>query len=180
MQFPSQADLLKAASLSRSEQMQQMVDVLKPYAAKSGGFADVVSNLQMLWAQVSMANDRPRILICYNGQKIRGDFSVAASNHRVDRQWIVAVTRGKGWSANRGDSVYKTVGNNDPFLDVVSEVTTLIRCMIGISGEFPVDYKGDSPMSSGNKALDSYAIEFSTANDEPAILLTNPNQPTSP
>jgi hypothetical protein len=131
----------------------------------------------MLWMQASMANDRPRILICYNGEKSRGEFSVAAANHRVDRQWIVAVTRGRGWNVKRGDSLYKTVGNADPFYDVIEEVRDLIRCMVGISEEFPVDYKGMSPMSSGNNALDSYAIEFSTANDEPAILLTNPNAP---
>ena len=166
-----------ASPPSISQQTQQIVDVLKPYAQKSGGFADMVSNLQMLWAQASMANDRPRILICYNGESIRGDFSVASANHRVDRQWIVAVTRGRGWSANRGDSLYKTVGNADPFLDIVEEVRELIRTMIGVSEEFPVDYKRVSPMSSGNKALDSYAIEFSTANDIPGIQLTNPSQP---
>ena len=160
---------------SISTQASQIRAVLSPYAAKSGGAAEVVSNLQMLWMQASMANDRPRILICYNGEKSRGEFSVAAANHRVDRQWIVAVTRGRGWNANRGDSLYKTVGNADPFYDVIEEVRELIRSMIGISEEFPVDYKGMSPMSSGNKALDSYAIEFSTSNDEPQILLTNPN-----
>lgn len=159
---------------SISVQCQQIVDVLKPYATKSGGFADMASNLRDLWAQTSMASDRPRILVCYNGENIRGDFSVAAFNHRVDRQWIVAVTRGRGWNANRGDSLYKTAGNADPFLDVVEEVRELIRTMIGISEEFPLDYKRISPMTSGNKALDSYAIEFSTANDIPAVLLQQP------
>ena len=88
------------ALLSISQQAQQLSDVLLPYAAKSGGDAQIVSNLQMLWMQASMANDRPRILICYNGEQSRGEFSVAAANHRVDRQWIVAVTRGRGWSAS--------------------------------------------------------------------------------
>ena len=176
LKYMPPAGLVKPPAISA--QCQQIVDVLKPYATKSGGFADMVSNLQMLWAQASMADDRPRILVCYNGENLRGDFSVASFNHRVDRQWIVAVTRGRGWSANRGDSLYKTVGNADPFYDVVEEVRELIRTMIGISEEFPLDYKRISPMSSGNKALDSYAIEFSTANDVPAIVFNNPNSPT--
>ena len=166
------------APVSISNQAQQIVDVLNPYATKSGGVAVTVSNLQMLWAQASMASDRPRILICYNGETSRGDFSVANVNHRVDRTWVVAVTRGRGWNADRGSSLYKTVGNADPFYDVVEEVRELLRCMIGISEEFPIDYKRVSPMSSGNKALDSYAIEFSCAVDIPAIRLTNPNPPS--
>ena len=177
MAFISQSPAGLAQPPSISQQAQQIVDLLKPYAQKSGGFADVVSNLQMLWAQASMANDRPRILVCYNGEQIRGDFAVAAFNHRVDRQWIVAITRGRGWNINRGDSLYKTAGNADPFYDVVEEVRELIRTMVGISEEWPLDYKRLSPMASGNKALDSYAIEFSTANDIPGITLTNPNPP---
>jgi len=180
MQFPNQNDLLQAAILPVSAQLSQLKQVLSDYAMKAGGTAVVVSNLQMLWEQSSMANDRPRILICWNGENRRGDFSVASVNHRVDRKFIVAVTRGKGWGSERGASVYKTVGDADPFADVVSEVRDLIRCMVGISGEFPIDYVGTSPMTSGNKSLDSYGIEFTTANDNPEILMTNPNAPTSP
>lgn len=162
---------------SISAQATQIAALLQPYAKKSGGDAQIVSNLKMLWMQAGMANDRPRILICYNGESIRGEFAVAAFNHRVDRQWVVAVTRGRGWNATRGTSLYKTVGNADPFYDVVEEVRELIRTMTGVSEEFPVDFKRISPMSSENKALDSYAIEFSTSNDIPGILLTNPNSP---
>jgi hypothetical protein len=116
--------------------------------------------------------------VCYNGENSRGDFSVANRLHRVDRQWIVAVTRGRGWSSNRGDSLYKTVGNSDPLYDVVEEVRELLRCMIGISEEFPIDFKRISPMNAVNKALDAYAIEFSTANDIPAII-PSPNNPVT-
>lgn len=159
------------APISISQQASNILAVLQPYAQASGGTAEVVSNLQMLWLQASMATDRPRILVCYNGETSRGDFSVANVNHRVDRQWIVAVTRGRGWNSNRGDSLYKTVGTVDPFYDVVEEVRELLRTKSDISEEFPIDYKRISPMISGNKALDSYGIEFSVASDIPTIYL---------
>ena len=163
---------------SISEQADQIRTLLDEYAKTAGGTAEVVSNVQMLWNQASMDTVKPRILIVYNGEIARGEFAVASFNHRVDRQWIVAVTRGRGWSANRGDSLYKSTGNSDPFYDVIEEVREIIRSMIGISEEFPLDFKRISPMSSANKALDSYALEFSTANDLPQILFTNPNQPS--
>jgi hypothetical protein len=168
------------APIAISEQARQIAAVLEPYATASGGFAGVVSNLQMLWAQASMDSEKPRLLICYNGENSRGDFSVANRLHRVDRQWVVAVTRGRGWRSNRGASLYQTTGNADPFYDVVEEVRELLREMLGISEEFPIDFKRISPMSSGNKALDSYAIEFSTANDIPAILMRPDDRPTNP
>jgi hypothetical protein len=164
---------------SISQQAAQIQQLLSPWAVAAGGSAEVVSNLQMMWNQATMDTQKPRLLIVYNGETIRGEFAVAAFNHRVDRQWIVAVTRGRGWNANRGDSLYKTVGNADPFYDVIEEVRELIRSMIGISEEFPVDYKRISPMSSANKALDAYGIEFSTANDIPGITFTNTNAPAS-
>ena len=164
------------APISISQQAGNILAVLQPYAQSSGGAAEVVSNLQMLWLQASMVTDRPRILVCYNGEQSRGDFSVANVNHRVDRQWIVAVTRGRGWNSNRGDSLYKTVGKVDPFYDVVEEVRELLRTKSDISEEFPIDFKRISPMSSANKALDAYAVEFSTANDCPTIYLTPPTQ----
>jgi len=159
------------APISISQQAQNIVDVLRPYAETSGGVAEVVSNLRELWAQAAMSSDRARILVCYNGEQSRGDFSVANVNHRVDRQWIVAVTRGRGWNSKRGDSLYKTVGSTDPFYDVVEEVRELLRTITNISEEFPIDYKRISPMTSGNKALDSYGIEFSCASDIPTIYL---------
>jgi hypothetical protein len=162
---------------SISGQAGQILAQLLPFAESAGGAAEVVSNLQMLWKQAAMDTQKPRILICYNGESIRGEFATAAINHRVDRQWIVAVTRGRGWTAQRGSSLFQAVGNADAFYDVVEQVRDLIRRMLGISEEFPVDFKRISPMSSQNKALDSYAIEFSTASDIPAITYTNPDQP---
>ena len=167
-----------AAPISISQQAQQIVTVLQGYAQAAGGVADLVPNLKMLWFQADQSSQKPRILLCYNGEQSRGDFSVANRLHRVDRQWIVAVTRGTGWNSNRGDSFYKTVGNADPLSDIIEEVRELLRCMIGISEEFPIDFKRISPMNAVNKALDAYAIEFSTANDIPAILPKPDNSPT--
>ena len=163
--------------ISISEQADQIRELLSPFAVKYGGSAEVVSNLKMMWTTVSMANDRPRIIIVYNGETIRGEFAAAAFNCRVDRQWIVAVTRGRGWNINRGDSLYKTAGNADPLYTVVETVRDLIRSMLGISEELPLDYKRISPMTSANENLDSYAIEFSTANDVPAIRWTVEGSP---
>lgn len=165
---------------SISNQAGQIQAVLDGWAAPKGGSAQVASNLTDKWLQSYQSSQKPLILITYTGEQSRGDFSVANRNHRVDRSWSVLIKRGRGFSANRGDSLNKTVGSIEPFYDSVEAIRELLRCMVGISEEIPIDYKSIRPIGqSGGEIIDSYVIEFSTANDIPAIMAINPNQPTN-
>lgn len=164
--------------LTISQTAQQLKTQLSTWATTAGGKAVVVSNTKDMWEQASQNTQTPLVLICYNGETIRGERAVSALNHRVERNWIVAVTRGRGWNIERGASLYKTTQNADPFYDVVEECRDQIRVLTGISEEWPVEFLRISPMSSGNKALDAYAIEFTVAADIPAVYLTNPNTPS--
>jgi hypothetical protein len=150
---------------------------LQQWAQPLGGTAAVVSNLRELWNQASLNSQVPRILICYNGETARGDFAHIAPWHRVDRHWIVAVTKGRGYYANRGDSLSNGNATELPFYDAIEQVRDRLRCMLGISQESPtIDYKGIKPMQLGNLVVDGVTLEFSTANDCPTIL----NQPDNP
>jgi len=166
-----------AAPLTISQTAQQLKSQLSTWAVTAGGKAVVASNTKDMWEQASQNTQTPLVLICYNGETIRGERAVSAFNHRVERNWIVAVTRGRGWNTERGASLYTTTANADPLYDVVEEVRDAIRVMTGISEEFPVEFQSISPMSSNNKELDAYAIQFTVAADIPAITLTNPNAP---
>jgi hypothetical protein len=149
-----------------SDQATILQSVLADWATQKGGSATVVSNLRDLWEQSTLQSQVPRILICFNGCRSRGAFSVANALHREDRDWIVAVTRGRGFNAVRGDSLNKPVQNAEPFYDSVETVRDIIRGIQNLSAEAPtVDYKGISPMQMGNLVVDGYQISFSTAND---------------
>jgi len=94
--------------------------------------------------------------------------------HREDRAWKIAVIRGRGFNANRGDSLSQQVGNAEPFLDSVEAVRDLFRSMPNISAEAPTpDYSGIIPMQLGSLVLDGFIIEATTANDIPSPVLTS-------
>lgn len=156
-------------------------EVLSPWAESSGGTVEVVFDLTELWATAYKASEKPRILICYNGELIRGDFSVAALTRRVDRQWVVAITRGRGFNNKRGQSLTDTKNNAEPFYDSVETVRDYIRCAIGVSEENQrtenpasgtADFKAIRPMDNGELIIDGYIIEFSTAADLPEVATT--------
>src|SRR5262245_15158034 len=120
--------------------------MLQSWAQPLGGTAQVVSDLQALWAQAFLSSQKMRVLICYVGEQIRGDFSVAAARHRVDRDFVVAVTSGRGMTAQRGQFLITANQNSPAFYDTVEYARDIIRCLTGISEEVPVDYKSIEAM----------------------------------
>ena len=156
--------------------MNILSQVLGDWIASFGGTAAPASNLRDLWNQSSMSSKKGRILICYLGEKARGDFSVANALNRVDRQWAVAITRGRGYYSIRGDSLYKQGNAEIPLYDIVEQTRDKIRSILNISEELPtLDYKSIKPMQYGNLVIDGYLIEFSTANDIPFIRTSTEN-----
>jgi hypothetical protein len=149
---------------------------LQQFVATFGGQASVVSNLRDWWNQAATNSDTPRILICYMGETARGSFSQIAPWSRVDRSWSVAVTRGRGFYASRGDSLMSADISESPLFDIVETVREIIRCMNNISEETPfVDYRGIKPMQFGNIVVDGFSIDFTTANSIPTNLTLNNN-----
>jgi hypothetical protein len=150
-----------------SEQASAIQQVLQSWADNNGGTAVVVSNLDALWKQAFMSSQKQRLLICFMGEQIRGDFSVAAAMHRVDRDWVVAITQGRGLTADRGDALILPNQNAPAFYDSVEYARDICRCLTGISAEVPVDYKNIEPMQLGEMVADGYLIHFSVATDIP-------------
>ena len=158
-----------------SDELEAIRSALYNWANPIGGDVSIVSNFKELWRQAAMSSQKPRVLIAFTGKKMRGNPNIAALLGRSDRSFSVAITRGRGFSANRGDSLVKKVGNADPFLDDVEAAENVIRNLpvlpdpAGISAEYPINFKGSKAMQLGNLVIDGYMIEFTTANDEPAL-----------
>lgn len=168
------------APISIGQQSKNLQVTLANWVTQHGGVCEVASNLKELWVQSGINNDIPRVLVCYDGENARGEWRTRSALNRVDRNWKVAVIRGRGFSAQRGDSLDKLVVNAIPFYDVVEYIRDLIRSMLNISEEFPVEFTSIRPMSHGTMILDGYVIEFVTANDIPAILVEEPEYPPVP
>jgi hypothetical protein len=154
-----------------SEEAALIEAALQPLVTSYGGTAAVVSNLRDLWNQSSMDSQVPRILVCYNGETARGTFSQVSPWHRVDRNWTIAVTKGRGFYAARGAGLFDGTATEPPLYDVVETIREIIRGMQNISEETPgPDYRGIKPMQMGNIVVDGYTIEVTTANDIPSNL----------
>ncbi len=135
-----------------------------------------MENLRHLWEELSdmQKPDDARYLVLWDSEEPRGDWEVRDRTHRVDRKFSVVVVRGKGYRTPEGTVV--------PFSKVCTNVRDRVRTMLDISEEFPVVYGGMRPLPNifpgreANTFADAKIIEFSTANDIPAVVLEQPGQ----
>jgi hypothetical protein len=185
----SVADLLKLQynenGLMTIEWQAEMIKAwLDVWVAPRGGYTKVLANPKHLWEEIFVTDEKPRVLVCFNGEISRGGFTAANTMHRVDRQWIVAIIRGHGFQnlASEGQGQDGTPGAIDPFYKNCETIRDKCRVLLNISEEPPIDYKGMDPMpsiapygSSGNVFLDGFAVKFSTANDIPAVTSIDPD-----
>ena len=158
------------------EQAKIIQAVLNEWASDSsrGGTAKVVPNLKQLYLQAAMDTQSLRILIAFGGARRRGPFAVANATHREDRTWKIAVTKGTGLTAERGEFLTDQTGNTDPFLREVAFVRDIVRWIPNISAEAPAnDYEGIEPLTLADTMMSGYLITFTTANDIPQPKPTN-------
>lgn len=141
--------------------------VLSGWAKKEGGVAVIAHDLSSMWEIAFRTSQVPRCIITYAGEDIRGDFSIAAETSRVDRHFVVLVTRGRGATADRGVTLTEQYQNARPFYDLLEEARDLIRVLqfdpsvVEAYGQNPVDYRGIKPALPEDVPMDAYMIEFS-------------------
>lgn len=160
--------------------LQILANVLQPWAAQNNaGTAVIASSIQDMWTQAYNTTDRPAVIICYAGDDARGPFEIAAATHRGDFMFKVALLRGRGLTAARGDSLVSTVQNARPYYDLLEECRDKIRAITNISLEQFVDYKGtevaDQPIDEYGRRIDGFIINFSVAQDYPQLSNTPDN-----
>jgi hypothetical protein len=157
------------------DQLNAIKEVLQVYADPEQGGAFIASDPAMMWEMAYNATNKLRLILCCIGEAVRGDFSVAAALARVDREFVCMCTRGRSFDFRR-NALSVTVQNTRPMFRVVAEVRDIIRSMLSISQELPVDYKGfkSFPLEK-DWIADAYMIEFSLATDLPLITSEPPD-----
>lgn len=152
-----------------ADQLKVLLQVLSPWAVQNGGQAFVCSDPSILWDMAFASSNQLRVLIAYMGEENRAEFPTGAILRRVDRQFTVLITRGRGFSYPRGNTLTDTVGNAIPMFQLVEEGRDLIRSILNLSEERPLDFKAVRPHQMGELIMDAYSIEFSAAVDLPLI-----------
>lgn len=171
-------NLAQYARLGKADQACLIAAQLQTWCDDHGGKVSVMANLSELWQELLTFEDAPRLLVTFINQIPRGDDQLSGPTHRVDRYWQVTIVRGHGFK----NVIAEPLANQDAFLAAVDQVEGAIRTLLNVSGEFPVEYRGTRPVpqladtKQQNIFLDAYAIEFSTAQDLPLIVLQAPGQ----
>jgi len=149
---------------------------LEAWASPRGGLVMILPSMGKLWEKAYEATEKPLLLVCFEREVARETLRTPAL-HRVDRQWVVVVIRGK----NGFKDVLAEARDNQPeFYKDVEAVRDVLRVILTISEEFPILYKSLEAIRVQARPdvsavfLDGYAIRFSTANDIPAIILEAP------
>jgi len=167
--------LRRYVKIKISTQANAIGSFLEEQTSGSSAVVEVLANQRHLWEHVfAMSTDgAPRILICFNGETARGGFNERNTLVRVDREWVVVVMQGHGFTHSLNQQVPED-GLSTVFYDDCEAVRDLLRRITGVSGEV-IDYVSMKPLpgiaqpNMANVFLDGYVITFTTANDIPAI-----------
>jgi hypothetical protein len=146
--------------------------------AADGVKVGTVSTMRKMWQEIfdMTTTSAPKLVVCFDGATARGGFERRNTLDREDRQWVVALLKGRGLvNTDGGDAQL------DDFEDFCEEVRDVLRRLIGISEE-AIDYVSLKPLpgvaqpNMANVHLDGFVITFTTANDIPAITTLAPGQ----
>ena len=171
---------MSSGTLSIKGCMDIIMGAMTRFAQDQQGIVNVASDLEHAWRLAANDTTNPKFIIVFTGEEIRGDFAVAAYNHRVDRHFSMIVSRGRGMDQDRAKSLWKDTGNARPLFEIVEAARDVIRGLW--SQEFvenPVDYRGINQWDTRPYITDAYNVNFSIPCDLPFFAGT-PNDGPSP
>lgn len=167
--------------MSIAEQAKAIQDAMNGWlVAPTQGQAFVVSDLQHLWKLLFNKSSGLKVLIMYAGEEIRQVFEGAAILGRVDRRWIVVVSRGRGLYVERGISLTDDNQGGEPLFNLVEQARDIVRALMlnPASTERPIDYTRiiQFPTEGTGMIIDAYQIEF-TIGTQLQMVKSTPDNP---
>lgn len=158
-----------------AEQLNQVADALKTWAAAQGGTAEVAADPFHLLAMLQHKPGSVRAVVLFGGEQKRGEFEETGA---VDRGFSVILSRGRGFTAEPSASLVKGAAGGRPLFDLVEEARQQIR---GLSfaeetTEVTPNYLGCElfPSAEG-KAVDAYQLNFQIGVQLPAATPESEN-----
>jgi hypothetical protein len=141
-----------------SEQLALIKDGLADWASNHKGSVSITSDLRHMWKMAGTGSETTQLMLVYFGEQPMGDVDTRGVLGRVKRQFNALLVRGRGFSAERGDSV-------PDFTVIIEDARDTIRGLHGLSAEPPVEVDSIKPVFVQDAPTDSYLIEFSISTD---------------
>jgi len=151
-----------------SEQLIKLRDALADWARENSGSVVVASDPVHLWNLLSTKPGAPRGILLFDSEEKRGDIEEAG---RVDRKFLLVISRGRGFTADRADALTKGSAGGKPLFDLVEEAREIVRSIEVESpeeiDEVVTNHLRTARFDSGDLIVDAYQIEFSLATQLP-------------
>ncbi len=141
-----------------AEQLTLIKDGLAEWEQAHKGTVSITSDLRHMWKMAGTGSETTQLMLVYFGEVPMGDVDTRGVLGRVKRQFNAMLVRGRGFSAERGDSIAL-------FTAIIEDARDTIRGLHGLSAEPPVEVDSIKPIFVQDAPTDSYLIEFSISTD---------------
>lgn len=144
-----------------AECLRRVRDELAEWMLETGGTAEVATDAVHLVTLLSSKPGAARAAVLFDGEELRGDLDTLG---RVDRRFLVVVSRGRGLLLDSGDRLTAVVGaGGKPLFDLVEEAREVVRLIRFDEGTTEVvpRVSGIRRVEMEGMLVDAYQIEFS-------------------
>lgn len=148
------------------EQLQFIQQQLRPWADDTKGRLEIAADPVHLLGLLAVSPGAARIVILFDGEEKRGEYEETG---RVDRKFLVTVSRGRGFKLDPGDALIEGAAGGKPLYDLVEEGRELVRALVfdRETTEGMPDYKATRRVQLEELTVDAYQIEFTIGTQLP-------------
>jgi hypothetical protein len=147
-----------------AEQIKKMLLALAAWQKGNGGSVKVANDEPHLFQLLGVNPGAPRGAILFDDELPRDEKDDDWSG-RVDRKFIIAISRGRGFKLDQGKSLTEGVAGGDPMFVLVEEAREILRALRfdDVTGEPLPRYHGTRRLQFQGVTNDAYAITISIA-----------------
>ncbi len=150
-----------------AEQLNFIADALKPWAEETKTRIEIALDPLHVIGLISTAPGAARVILMFDGEDKRGEFEESG---RVDRKFLLVVSRGRGLTLQPGDALTQGVAGGKPLYDLIEEAREMVRALRFDEAETIPNYLATRRLTLGDNLVDAYQIEFSIGTQLPEQL----------
>lgn len=142
-----------------SEQLEQIRDSLTDWSADVKGRVEIAADAIHLLGLLAVSPGAPRVVVMFDSET---KFGSNEELGKVERKFMVVVSRGRGFTLNPADSVTVGSAGGRPLYQLVEECREVLRAIVfdrETTNGMP-DYLGTTRFSLEESALDAYQINL--------------------
>lgn len=149
-----------------AEQLKFIKEKLKPWTDEVKGRVEIAADPVHVLGLLATSPGSPRVVILFDGEEKRGEYEELG---RVDRKFLVIVSRGRGFKLEPGDALTDGAAGGRPLFQLVEEGREMVRAIVfdRETTEGIPNYTATRRLQLEEQTVDAYQIEFSIGTQLP-------------